>query len=428
LAWIESTEGKAFAADNPSVQFWLSRIGRPGSRNSYARALNLYCRGVGLTPEQLLSYANKPAPELTELRKTLHLPAARNGDTGGYVMLDLLQSFLTNGRVEIKRTYRATGKVTTRTTVIPETSKKYRKFLYASVQSFFIHNRAALPRDKWRVPESETRVGNVKPTYMPLSEARNIISACKAPYRELFSMMLYSGMGVSELLSLNDKSVWAQVKKQLADRKDPIRLDFRYRKNNPNAYFTYVPASLLSPFSNLDDPAFKTNRARGKPITEDDLRSAWKFARRRAGVDRRVTPHQFRDLLHTEALTEVRLEKHYADFLTGHTVDPLQYTQLYEKPNRVLEAWSKWRNYLDTGPVLATKDELTARDQKIEQLTAQMTKMEADIRTFNSVVKSLGGKIVPSESGSDVVILDLKSTKKYAEAGLKRDRGVKSKQ
>jgi integrase len=105
------------------------------------------------------------------------------------------------------------------------------------------------------------------------------------------------------------------------------------------------------PFSKMDAPAFKTNRARGKPITEDDLRAAWKFARSRAGIDRKVTPHQFRDLLHTEALTEIQLEKHYADFLTGHTVDPLQYTQLYEKPERVAQAWSRWRSYLEHGPV-----------------------------------------------------------------------------
>jgi integrase len=328
-----------------------------------------------LTPEQLLSYVNTPAPKLAELRKTLHLPAARNGDTGGYVMLDLLQSFLTHGKVEIKRTYKATGNIIARTTVIPETSKKYRKFLYASVQSFFIHNRAALPRDKWRVPESAARTGRVKPTYMPLVEGRNIIGACKTPYKELFSMMLYSGMGVSELLSLNDAAMWARVRKQLADGKDPVRMDFAYRKNNPKPYFTFAPAPLLKPFSGLDAPAFKTNRARGKPITEDDLRSAWKFARLRAGVDRRVTPHQFRDLLHTEGLTETRLEKHYVDFLTGHVVDPLQYTQLYEKPGRVLEAWSKWRTYLDEGPSVATKEELTARDQTIQHLQQQIDEL-----------------------------------------------------
>jgi len=374
LVWIDSDEGKRFLEDNPSVRHWLSRIGRPSSKDSYARALNLFCRGVDQTPEQLLNYVNTPPDQLPELRQTLHLPASKNGDTGGYVVLDLLQTFLMQGKVEISRTYR-TGKVLSRIAVIPETSKKYRKLLYASIQSFFIHNRAALPRDKWRIPESAARTGKVKPTYMPLPEARTIIGACKSPYRELFSTMLYSGMGVSELLSLNDATVWAEVQKQLAERKDPVRLDFRYRKNNPNAYFTFVPASLLMPFSGIDAPPFRTNRTRRKPITEDDLRAAWKFARVRGGVEGKVTPHMFRDLMHTEAITETHLEKHYVDFLTGHTVDPQKYTQLYEKPRRVLEAWTQWRSYLESGPKVATKEELTARDQKIQELQRQIDEL-----------------------------------------------------
>jgi integrase len=143
------------------------------------------------------------------------------------------------------------------------------------------------------------------------------------------------------------------------------------------------------PFSRMDAPPFKTNRARGKPITEDDLRAAWKFARARAGIDRKVTPHQFRDLLHTEAITETHLEKHYADFLTGHTVDPLQYTQLYEKPERVLEAWGKWRNYLDTGPRVATKEELTVRDQKIQELQQGIDQQGQLIEQLTAAIKQL---------------------------------------
>jgi len=73
----------------------------------------LFCRGVGRTPEQLLGYVNKPARELPDLRRILHLAPAKNGDTGGCVILDLLQTFLLQGRVKISRTYR-TGKVTSR--------------------------------------------------------------------------------------------------------------------------------------------------------------------------------------------------------------------------------------------------------------------------------------------------------------------------
>jgi cupin superfamily acireductone dioxygenase involved in methionine salvage len=64
------------------------------------------------------------------------------------------------------------------------------------------------------------------------------------------------------------------------------------------------------------------------------------------------------------------------DFLTGHVVDPLQYTQLYEKPRRVLEAWSKWSSYLDTGPSVATKEELTARDQTIQRMQEQINELK----------------------------------------------------
>jgi len=170
--------------------------------------------------------------------------------------------------------------------------------------------------------------------------------------------------------------MWPSIRKQLQDGNEVIRLNFDRRKTNPNPFFTFAPAKLFVKWKTVEKMPFKT--AFGKPVSPYILDLAFRNARKRAGIERKVTPHMFRDLLHTDGETELGISKSYLDFLTGHVVDRDQYTQLLEKPNKVLEVWKKWEAYADAGgPATATRDELESRDRRIAELEAQAKEQSA---------------------------------------------------
>jgi hypothetical protein len=206
-----------------------------------------------------------------------------------------------------------------------------------------------------------------------LDEARSVIGTLKQPYRTLFTAALYSGMGVGELSLLND--VWPNIRKQLLDGKSVVQINFTHRKTNEKAYFTFCPGEVFEKYREVESRPFVTDRA-GAPVNVWILDTIWKLGRKRAGIEKKIRPHFFRDLLHTDGITECEIEKPYLDFLTGHSVDPNLYTQLYEKPDRVQEKWQKWADYIDYGAERKLtgqmQTELEQRDRQIKELQGEI--------------------------------------------------------
>jgi integrase len=393
VSWINRPDGTKFIADNPSVKFWLSRITKPRTRDAYGQDLLLFCRWAKLTPEQLMEIRNTHKDQLAETRKKLGLPQPRNGnDDGGYVILDLLQNFILTGEVEISRTY-STGKTTKHITKIAECAKKYKSALYYAILSYFLYNRVGLPRDKFTISDTTKRT-EAKTKYMPLEDARPIIAASRSPYKELFTMQLYSGMGSGEILSLNE--LWPVIKEQLDKGRETIQIDFSYRKTNPNPYFTFCPASLFEKFKHIAKDAVPFHTNRGKAIGDADILAMWKNSRKRAGITKRYTPHMFRDLFSTNAEAEAKMSKDYIEFCMGHKVDPNDYKQLYEKPDKVMAEWAKWRAYLD-GPIAASQEQLAATQEQLNTvseiakglLTDKLDKLEIDIKAIEDDLPTL---------------------------------------
>ena len=398
--FLDHEEGKRFVKNNPSVKFWLDRVSRSGTKGTYAQCLNVFCRSVKLTPEQLMKIRNTPKDQLAELRLKLSLPSAQNGnDDGGYVVLDLLQNFILSGEVENTRTYES-GKVFRKVTKIADCSRKYKSGLYYAVLSYFLYNRAALPRDKFTIKDTTKRTEK-KTRYMPLEAANAIIAACKSPYKELFTIQKYSGMGSGEILSLNE--LWPTIKTQLESGENIVKIDFSYRKTNPNAYFTFCPADLLTKFKHIQSTPFTTNR--GTPITSADLLAAWKNSMKRTGISERYVPHMFRDLFSTSGLTDAKIGPTYLEFMLGHQVDTNEYRQLYQKPDTVKEEWMKWKRFLDA-PVAASAEQVTALEQENKILR-------------DAVVSALlPQKMNLQKLLDDLVAVELRKHHLHGEAGL----------
>ena len=345
--WFDGPTGSKWLTDHPAAKNFLRRLPSPATRNTYGQSLHAFCEWSGKTPEVLLT--------LREADKKQ-----------GYEMIDLIQDFLANGTYKDRRRG-FEGKIVH----VAETSAGRRKLMYAAIRSFFAHHRAALPADKtFRISDN----GRIPQTqYMELDKARAIIAALKEPYRSLYSIALYSGMGQGELVALNE--MWPQLRRQLREGKDPVRVDFSRRKGNQNPFFTFIPAQLLKPYEDQPENPFRIltkheRQRKPRPIIGHDLEVAWKYARKRAGFTEGYRGHHLRDLFITLGY-KVGVSKEGTDFMTGHVVDRYNYLQLNREPGKVLAEWRKIRGFLESGLSVEVTEEMQTLRSEVERLRGQ---------------------------------------------------------
>ncbi|MGD0804040.1 MAG: hypothetical protein ABSA11_08220 [Candidatus Bathyarchaeia archaeon] len=152
----------------------------------------------GLSPDELVAYQKRAA-----------------GDDR-YRVLDLVEGWM--------RTIRGRAK----------SKERY----YSAVKSFFLHNRAELPRD----PGFRISV-EVPPVVGSLThdEIRKAVVKSNRLYRAVFLCMVSGGMGCSEVVEWSNARL-ADLKKQLDAGVRPIRVDLPGRKKlkNRRSYHTFL--------------------------------------------------------------------------------------------------------------------------------------------------------------------------------------------
>ncbi len=326
---------------HPAAKKFLARLPSPATRNAYGQILHAFCEWSGKSPEDLLAMRVKDKNQ-------------------GYTVVDLIQEFLQTGTYKDGRRG-FEGK----TVHVSKSSRDRRKVIYAALRSFFAHHRAALPSDRtFKISEN----GRIPTTqYMELDKARAIVAALKEPYRSLYTVALYSGMGQGELVALNE--AWPHLRRQLMEGSDPVRVDFARRKTNENPYFTFCPARLLKPFSDYTQSPFRIltkheKQRRARPIIGHDLEVAWKYARKRAGFKEGYRGHHLRDLFITLGY-KVGIAKESTDFMTGHQIDRYGYLQLSREPGKVLEDWRKIERFLDGGLTVEAESRIRELEERL---------------------------------------------------------------
>jgi hypothetical protein len=379
--------GKAFIESNQSMQKWLGKLNAELTKDSYAYSMWQFCQWAKKTPDQLI--AERLAEDETIAADESKGIKAKKA-TKGYRSLELVHQFLKQGVVHSKRTY-ATGTIKEKTINVGQLSKARRVTLYAALRSFYKLNRVdsestALPEDDdFRIKEvhSDNKAVDVKATYIPLAQAKAAIATCKAPYRELFSCMMYGGLGRREVLLIN--AMWPKLKEQLKAVKDPeqpIKLSYKFRKSNEEQeYFTFIPAKLLTPFIGQEFCwMVPVQGGKGKkiPMQGYHYQQPWKRAARVAGVKEYSRPHFFRDLLITDGLADAEIPETFVNFMTGHVVDPNHYLQLSKKPEKVLEQWLKWKAYVEAEDPTLHK-EVKEQSEEIAELKARLQQQAEQI-------------------------------------------------
>jgi HPt (histidine-containing phosphotransfer) domain-containing protein len=386
LNWLEHPYVKKWLAENPSVQKWLDNSERIQTQTSKGNYLYKFCQSVGETPEALkkLRYVSDKKKLAAFRKKHLLPPPTKEGEEGppedgGYVLLDLLQAFIRRGRMldygrpedwRLKK-LEANGTPGERRVIeVAKLSKHRREGFYYAVRSYFAAQRGgALPSDE------NFKISDVSRTTMRddfdmegdrgIQELNRIIMASNEPYRTLFSAAKYALMGRSELAELCGK--WEKtILPALQKNEEIIRIDYTYRKSNPQPYYTFLPAKIFQPFRSQATNPFTTHRINGgRQITVDDIDRNWLHARRRAKIPRVVGVNNVRDLIRTKA-TNAGADASCAELVMGHTVDPLRYNQIFGDPAFVKGQWEKLRKWVD-GETQEWKKDVESLTQKLEK-------------------------------------------------------------
>ena len=377
--WIDKPWVRAWLHENPSVERWLTKkVTKPNTQYDYGYNLMRFCEGVSESPERLLQIRLSTDRKLLETFRGKHKIPHASGppdENGEYVLLDLLQAFIREGTLTDMSAHNLGAEIK-----VADLSKSKRSGLYNAVRAYFKAARASLPQETFKIDENSRVVRKNKDFEMEgrkgIEDAKDIIKATKEPYKSLFWAALYAGLGDAEICTLNDQ--WNSdggIRKQLQNNKDPIKIEFLYRKSNTQKYYTFVPARIFQPYAQHASAPFLTLGRKGKKggdrVNENNLVDRWRGGRTRAGKETEVGVHNIRDLWRTCAV-KAGVDASVAEFFVGHTIDSNRYNQIYKDVPFMVSEWEKMRKYID--------GEIEEWRKPMEELKQRLDKTEYERR------------------------------------------------
>ncbi len=116
--------------------------------------------------------------------------------------------------------------------------QSYKKRSYAAIKSFFLHNRAPLPKDlAFRISGDKPKVRG----RLTIDIIKNVVLASNVTYRAIFLAMFMGGMGVGEFLEWNQTGLQG-LNAQLRDNSDPIKIELSGRKHSryKRNFYTFI--------------------------------------------------------------------------------------------------------------------------------------------------------------------------------------------
>ncbi|GAH94845.1 unnamed protein product [marine sediment metagenome] len=296
---------------------------------------------------------------------------------------------------------------------------------YSSIRSFFMHNRAELPRDSSFKIRSETPpvLGT-----LTVDEIRDVVMSSKPRYQSVILSMFQGGMGLAEFDYWNLNG-WESLREALRKNPDVIRIDMPGRKSslNKRLFHTMIGGDAIRaiqaylPMRPTEEEAeamfraaeeerkvqaeeegrdykprafsyaiFYTNR--GTPITTAALDSYWFRNLIRLGIvkrrpkDKRHTGtrygknlHELRDVFRSQ-WEKSPVKGSVADFMMGHQVDPLLYNKAHRDGAWVRREYRKalpWLEIMSSGRPfgLVEEEEIDLLRKRVSQLETMVTSL-----------------------------------------------------
>jgi len=167
---------------------------------------------------------------------------------------------------------------------------------YTAVRSYYAHNHVPLPRDPtFRLRAEKPPVESE----LTFEDLKKIILSCNPTYQAAYLIMFQGSMGCAEFEYLNENS-WPEVKAQLKEGKERIRITLPGRKSNKNRvpYYTFIGKDAVKALKmylekrrgDIKNGEVIFLNEKGEPVTTQALERYFTRHAIKVGVIKRWTP------------------------------------------------------------------------------------------------------------------------------------------
>jgi hypothetical protein len=214
-----------------------------------------------------------------------------------------------------------------------------------------------------RLPVKRTR----KKVSLTIPDAQRIIIETDEPYRGVFTMMLWGGLGEDELMEvMSSAAILSSIESQRGNGKSYIRIDLAPRKSTLDEFFTLVPKQHVPKLPAL------TKRMKGRGgvmIDPHDMQVVWRRAAKKAKIwQEGLGPHTLRSVFKSQC-DAAGVSPSASEFCLGHGAGD-RYG--YSRPNEetiVTELKKLWEKQgLDLREKAAKVDELERKLDRVYDL------------------------------------------------------------
>ncbi len=260
---------------------------------------------------------------------------------------------------------------------------------YNNIRSFFVHNRAQLPKDPSFIIRSNTPP--VQGT-LTVNEIKKTILSCNKAYQAAYLTMFQGAIDQESFIYWNNNGYDSLIE-QLGNGAKFIKIDLPGRKANRNKqrFYTFIGSDAIATLSNWlkvrpgEAKSIITNQY-GGPLSKQDLKHYWLGKLRLLGIvdHEKGKPnshrtgknlHEMRDVW--RSLWSKSPASHIVgEYLMGHVIDDLGYDKSFrdvEFYRGEYEKASPHLNLMSRGEAFGQVDK-----SEVEKLRAEVQQLESE--------------------------------------------------
>jgi len=278
--------------------------------------------------------------------------------------------------------------------------QSYKKRSYAAVKSFFLHNRAPLPKD------AAFRIRGDKPKVrgrLTIDIIKNVVLASNVTYRAIFLSMFQGGMGLGEFLEWNQTGLQRLIA-ELRDNSDLIRIELSGRKHSRNKrnYYTYIGRDALEAIRLYLEKIPRREgvifiNQLGDPVSKNAVKKYWSDKIYKLGYASRTSEpnyqghrtgmniHELRDMFRSQ--WELSPAKGVAaEYFLGHRIDDLDYNKIFD----INEKFAR-QEYRKAEPYLSIMSDDKAFGkidaEEVDMLKLQVSELQNQMDEYRKMLK-----------------------------------------